>query len=219
MRDALIVFGRVPIPGKVKTRLTPFLSEKEAAELYGAFVHDTLERLETLSIDIRLYLAEPVDVARTIVKTDVDVFAQRGEDLGARMRHAFIETFAAGYERVAIVGTDHPTLPNEFISMAFESLVEPLSVCIGPSHDGGYYLLGLNDLFPDLFVDIVFSRPDVFQITFDRATRLARCVAVLPEWYDVDRPEDLSRLADDLADAPHQAPRSSAFLQGLGARL
>ena len=139
-------------------------------------------------------------------------FVQRGDGLGARMQRAFLETFAAGYERLVIVGTDHPTLPSAFVEEAFEALREPLAVSIGPSEDGGYYLLGMNEFYPQLFVGMRYSHADVFQETLARAERTSAALTVLPLWYDVDTPEALRRLRQDLEDPDVRAPHTRRVL-------
>ncbi|MEM1042915.1 MAG: TIGR04282 family arsenosugar biosynthesis glycosyltransferase [Bacteroidota bacterium] len=217
-RAALLVFAKQPEPGAVKTRLTALLTPGEAADLYAAFLFDSLDAYrhlaETVPLDVRLYLAPSARPAPEGFAPDgASVHAQRGDGLGARMLSAFVETFVAGYERVAVIGTDHPTLPLAFVARAFEELAAPLSVVLGPSDDGGYYLLGMNEVYPQLFQDMTYSHPHVFAETLDRAQATGAAVSVLPPWYDVDTPDALGRLAADLADgeAAH-APRRTREL-------
>lgn len=197
-RDALLVFAKLPVPGEVKTRLTGLLSEAEAAELYEAFVRDALEAYGPLPMDVRLYVNAPPDaVPPGLVPGGVALHAQRGDGLGERMLRAFVEAFVAGYERVVVIGADHPTLPVDFVRLAFEELAEPLRVVIGPSDDGGYYLLGMNDLYPALFEGMAYSHGAVFEQTLARAQEVAP-VSVLPAWYDVDTPAALRGKYPDL---------------------
>lgn len=208
-RAALLVFARLPVPGEVKTRLLPALSGEEAARLYDAFLRDALDQYRALGADLRLYLAPPADpIPPDLAPDGVQVLVQHGPDLGARLLRAFVESFAAGYERLVVVGTDHPTLPAAFVEAAFDALAEPLSVCIGPSDDGGYYLLGMNELYPQLFQGMRFSRPDVFDETMARAAQTNAALTVLPPWYDVDTPATLLRLAQELASMPDPPPRT-----------
>ena len=145
------------------------LSEEEAAQLYEAFLRDALTQSQEMEIAVRLYLSPPgTTLPDDLMPSGVEVFEQRGEGLGARMMHAFVESFAAGYERLVIIGTDHPTLPTAFIEQAFEALSDPMSLSIGPSEDGGYYLLGMNDYYPQLFRDMVYSHDGVFAQTLER---------------------------------------------------
>lgn len=236
MRSALIIFAKVPVPGEVKTRLTPDIKAREAADLYGAFLRDLLARFARLGVDTRLYLAPaaaappldpaprtkdlpddlgprtkdlPLDPAlRTtdlpdnLVPDGVTVHAQRGRDLGERLARAFFEAFGAGYDRVVITGSDHPTLPNEFVEHAFDSLAHPKSVVLGPADDGGYYLIGMNDYFPELFRQMVYSRADVLRQTLARLPSAEIHVTILPPWYDIDTIGDLCRLAAELDTEP-----------------
>lgn len=217
MTDALIVFAKLPVPGAVKTRLTTLLTPTEAAELYDAFLRDALTQYAARDAAVRLYLAPPYDdLADGLVPDGVTVHPQRGDGLGPRMLHAFVETFAAGYERIAVIGTDHPSLPPGFIDLAFEALAQPLAVSIGPSLDGGYYLLGMNELYPALFQNMTYSHDRVFDDTLDRLEATSAGITVLPPWYDVDTPETLARLAADLAADPEiAAPCTRAALAPL----
>jgi len=202
--DTLIVFAKPPTPGRVKTRLTPALSAEAAAALYAAFLKDALLQYAPLPVDVRLYLgdAAPSVESWTQEHTEAEVHYQNGPGLGKRMARAFVESFAAGHERVVIVGTDHPTLPTPFIEQAFERLDTPRAVTLGPSTDGGYYLLGMNDYFPELFHGMTYSHGEVFDQTLARAHDAGAQVTILPSWYDVDEPTDLQRLTADLASQP-----------------
>lgn len=219
-RNALIVFARVPEPGAVKTRLTGLLTEAEAARLYDAFLRDGLDAYGALPAAVRLYLAPSSgSLPDGLVPDGVTLHTQRGDGLGARMLGAFVEAFVAGYERVVIIGTDHPTLPIAFVERAFEELAAPLATVLGPSDDGGYYLLGMNELYPQLFQGMEYSHPDVFTDTLQRAHATPASVSILPTWYDVDTPEALRRLAADLAaDRGGEARRTRELMADLRAK-
>ncbi len=216
-RSALLVFAKSPEAGRVKTRLTPPLTPEEAAALADAFLLDALDAYVAPGafdeeVAVRLYLdghAGALDLP-----VGLSVHAQRGDGLGARMRRAFVETFAAGYERIAVVGTDHPTLPVPFVGLAFEALAEPLTAVLGPSDDGGYYLLGLNELYPSLF-DMAYGHGGVFDETLRRASARARHVTVLPPWYDVDDAASLRRLVADWQRGAALPARTAASLEAL----
>lgn len=215
---ALLVFAKVPAPGAVKTRLTGALSDVEAAALADAFLRDALDAYAVLPADLRLYLDAPPEAAPAgLARDGVTLHEQRGDGLGERMLHAFVDAFVAGYERVVVIGADHPTLPLAFVRLAFNELLEPLRVVLGPSDDGGYYLLGTNELRPALFEGMRFSHGAVFEETLARAHAEA-AVTVLPPWYDVDTPEALRRLAADLDATAGGAGRTREVLASLRAR-
>lgn len=216
MESALIVFAKPPEPGRVKTRLTTVLSPTEAARLYRAFVQDALDQYAQLPADVRLYLSPTEDEASlgTIPPT-VECFEQKGPTLGARMRQAFADTLAAGYERTVIIGTDHPTLPSAFITEAFRVLTSARALCLGPSTDGGYYLLGMSAFYPEVFEEMEYSHDTVFAETLARAARTDAQLTILPLWYDVDTPNDLKRMQRDLVERPDGAPRTRAVLAAL----
>ena len=218
----LLVFAKRPRPGRVKTRLTALLTPEEAAGLYSAFLQDALaayvgmgRREERVSVRV-CFAPEPGAAAGDfagLVPGDAAVHLQRGDGLGARMHHAFLDAFAAGYERVAVVGTDHPTLPLDFVALTFEMLRTPRRIVLGPSEDGGYYLMGLNEVYADLF-DMAYSHGSVFDDTLAAAAATPAETVVLPPWYDVDTPADLRRLVADLRseqDAPSQDPDAKAL--------
>ncbi len=213
MSAAVIVFAKVPVAGRVKTRLLPELADDEAADLYTAFLRDTLTQCAGLKADVRLYLA-PSEAAldTSIVPDGVSLHEQAGDDLGKRMAQAFLETFAAGYERVTIIGSDHPTLPRAFLQHAFDSLNDFRSFVIGPAEDGGYYLLGMNDFIPDIFRDMEYSHADVFRQTLETLPPTGIDITILPMWYDVDTPDDIARLAAEPTMKPDQIPHTRRVL-------
>lgn len=214
---ALMLFARVPIPGQVKTRLASAVSLEDAARLYEAFLQDLVARFRRPEFDLRVYLAPDVAIMPPdLFPNDVQVHLQRGDDLGTRMLRAFVETFAAGYEHVVIIGSDHPTLPSEFVQQAFDALDEPFQIVIGPATDGGYYLLGMNELYPFLFQEMAYSHARVFAETLERAGRSDAGLTILPPWYDVDAPAALMQLMRDLEDDPGLAPRTSEVVRALG---
>ena len=216
MKRALIVFAKRPEPGAVKTRLTATLTPEEAARLYEAFLRDALNQYQALDVGVRLYFNPPVAaVPANLIPEGVTLHEQQGPGLGARMKIAFVESFGAGYEKLVIIGTDHPTLPTAFIEKAFEALEEPSSITIGPSDDGGYYLLGMNDFYPEVFHDMRYSHADVFAQTVERAARTAAHLTLLPPWYDVDTPETLQRLVIDLNDPTVEAPHTRRVVAAL----
>ena len=205
MADALIVFAKTPRPGRVKTRLSPVLTPDESARLYRAFLQDALDQYSRLSPDVRLYLADAVDRPKHRIWGDGpveawpgDPYVQQGSGLGERMQQAVTETLADGYDAACIVGTDHPTLPSDLLMQGFHALNGDAALCVGPSADGGFYLIGMTRPTPSLFRGMEYSHPDVFAETRRRMEETGAAHAVLPPWYDVDTPAALRRLMKDL---------------------
>jgi rSAM/selenodomain-associated transferase 1 len=216
MSDALLVFAKAPRPGHVKTRLTPVLTPAEAARLYTAFLRDALRQYEQLPVDVHLHVAPPIpDPFRVGGATDVSMHEQEGEGLGARMRNAFQWALGEGYERAAVVGTDHPTLPPSFVRQSFEALQADPAICIGPSEDGGFYLLGMSAFYPHLFADMQYSHERVLNDTLARIGTTDAALTVLPRWYDVDTPDALGRLLTDLEDDAVDAPNTRRIVAEL----
>lgn len=218
-RPALIVFAKAPEPGRVKTRLCPPLTPAEAAALYDAFLRDALDRYAALATGpggpaVRLYLDAPDRAPADLAPPAASVHRQRGRGLGERMLRAFVETFAAGHPAAVVVGTDHPTLPLAYLALAFEALADPLTAVLGPSDDGGYYLLGLNEVVSDLF-DMAYSHPDVFEDTLERAMEADLTPVVLPAHYDVDDGPALRRLLSEWHGGADVGARTARLLQSL----
>jgi rSAM/selenodomain-associated transferase 1 len=123
---------------------------------------------------------------------------QRGTDLGERLHHAFVDLLQGETEAALVVGSDLPTLPPRYVEMGIETLEQrPGHLVLGPSPDGGYYLIGLTRPEPRLFEDIPWGTSGVFERTLERARALALRVELLPEWYDVDSVGDLVPLTGD----------------------
>ena len=212
--NALIIFAKQPLAGKVKTRLTAVLSPEEAAELYRCMLIDTLFKVKLLGgVDIYLFFEGDGDAASYFasIADGMETRPQRGNDLGERMMDAFQRTFERGYESVAIIGTDSPDLPVSFIEEAFLSLGDArLDAVFGPSEDGGYYLLALKRLHAELFQGIGWSSQAVLRETVAAAEKVGMRTTMLSLWHDVDTVADLRRA--DLLDINNGAPLTRAFI-------
>ncbi len=207
--NALIVFAKIPVPGQVKTRLTAILTPEEAARLYTAFLQDALIQYSALPVEVLLFLGPSENpVPQGFWPDTVQVYTQKGKGLGERMSNAFDAAFTAGYDRAVVIGTDHPTLPSAYILSAFDFMKQPDRLVIGPSNDGGYYLLGMNMPYPVLFADMTYSHADVFAQTRTRMAQTGAAVRILPEWYDVDTPADLKHLLQNLEATPVPLPHT-----------
>ena len=196
MSTSLIIFAKNPIPGKVKTRLIPHITPTEAAELYKAFVTDIIcntHKLQCEQVTIA-YAPSNAEVAfHSICGQSVNYLPQKGDNLGERMKNAFKHSFDNGSTRTVIIGTDSPTLPLSYIQKAFDTLKE-VPVAIGPTFDGGYYLIGLSEQNFEIFDGIDWSTSKVFGQTLTRVQAINKQLYVLPPWYDVDTSDNLEFL-------------------------
>jgi rSAM/selenodomain-associated transferase 1 len=200
--ERLILFGRLPEAGRTKTRLAPALGEEGAAALYQAFLDDLIA-VESDAAERELWVPErPAALSYLGARyPGLAVRTQPGGDLGARLRAAFQVAFADGVDHAVIVGSDHPTLPADYVRRAFRAL-HGAPVVLGPTTDGGYYAIGLRrGAWPaaqGLFEDAPWSDPGLLAWTRGRAETLALCHEEIPEWYDVDTPADLEILRRDV---------------------
>ncbi len=224
MSTCLIVFVKNPIPNQVKTRLLPEISAEQAASLYRAFLIDWCETLAELSnVDLVIAYTPPESQPdlRTLIGDDVTYIPQTGKNLGERLTSTTQWAAENGYKKILIVGSDSPTLPLSHISEAIVGL-DSRDIVIGPSVDGGYYLIGfsienLNEIVPSIFEGIAWSTPKVLQQTVECIRTIDATLKLLPPWYDVDTPEDLSFLlahlyAIQLAEGTVQAIRTQNML-------
>ena len=196
MGTSLIIFAKSPIPGKVKTRLTPYITPTEAAELYQAFITDIVSNTYKLKCEQVAIAYTPSNAEATfhsICGHSVDYLPQKGNNLGERMKNAFMYSFDKGSKRTVIIGTDSPTLPSSYIQKAFDALKE-VPVTVGPTFDGGYYLIGLSGQNDAIFDGIDWSTSKVFGQTLTRIQAINKQLYVLPPWYDVDTPDNLEFL-------------------------
>jgi uncharacterized protein len=203
--NALVVLTKVPEPGLSKTRLVPPLSFAEAADLARALLIDQLNSLSKFT-RARLFIdfAPPEADAFFTAFTahDFTCFPQRGESLGERMKHAFQQLFDNGFNNVVLIGGDLPVIPLPFFQQAYAWLERgEAEVVLGPSEDGGYYLIGMKLLIPEIFQEITWSRDDVLARTVEKLDRLNQKYELLPVWYDIDTANDLERLSRDIAAA------------------
>ena len=206
MKTCLIIFAKNPMPHQVKTRLIPQLSPEQAARLYRAFLIDWCETLAALPNAARIIAYTPPESLpdlQALIGKDVSYMPQVGDNLGERLISATQWAAEQGYPKILIVGSDSPTLPLSFVSQAIATL-DSRDVVLGPSMDGGYYLIGfsaanLAKTVPFVFEDIAWSTESVFQQTVDRVLSTGATLGLLPPWYDVDTPADVAFLHAHLA--------------------
>lgn len=217
-RRAIVVMGKLPRPGRVKTRLAAELGAERAAELYEAFLRDVLDMVEAegqvLSAEAifscQLHDDEPLALAEALCPPGVRATRQGQGDLGDRMEAARLES---GARHVVIIGSDAPTMPRERIYEAFCAIDGTHHAVVGPTTDGGYDLIGLAGPGTPLFVGMPWSTPAVLEQTRLRAVEHDLDLYELSPSYDLDEVEDLPRALEDAADG--RAPRTRAALRSL----
>lgn len=222
-RAGVLLFTKPPRAGRVKTRLIGELSGEQAAELHAAFLGDVEESLRRGTFELCIAWALdagdpfPPDPATTGLTSATAGFRQQGEDLGERL-FAGLERMAESYAMVAAVGSDSPEIGPEIVEDGFARLAAGADVVIGPTPDGGYYLIGARreTLCRELFDGIAWSTESVLKETRERCRELGLAVELLPEISDVDVAEDLRRLARRLGATGGGAPRTRALLTAWG---
>src|SRR5579859_809012 len=204
MRRALLIVAKAPAPGRTKTRLVPPLSAADAALLYRGFLLDGVTTALELGWEC-VSVVHPAghrQLLADFLPAQVRLVEQSGYGLGDALSSAFDRHLAEGFVRVVLISSDNPTLPIESIRSACAALGDH-DLTIGPTADGGYYLLGLRAAQPRVFENIDWSTPRVYAQTLAHAAQLGLRVHAVPEWYDVDEPADLDRLRLDLRTLPH----------------
>ncbi len=195
MKNLLIVFVKYPEPGTVKTRLAAGIGGRAAADVYRRLVALTIQRTAPSGLqpyDRIVYVDPARDIAcyRNWLIDAEDFAVQAGDSLGGRMRSAFLQAFADGYHKVALIGSDCPDASASLVQEAF-SLLDGCDAVLGPADDGGYYLLALTRDIEQIFNNINWGTCRVLQQTRARLDAAGYSHALLPVLRDVDRVEDL----------------------------
>ena len=225
-KKALLVMAKRPFPGQTKTRMIPALTPQEAAELYACFLQDVLALARSVP-DVAPFIAySPADDETRAyfqeLAPDFGLVPQIGVDLGARLDGVLTHCLQNGYEQVAAMNSDSPTLPAAYLAQAFARLDDPaVDVALGPCEDGGYYLIGWKQALRHgsvhalsrLVREVQMSTGHVLQDTLTIAEEENLRVALLPAWYDVDELPQLHRLQAELQETPCAAPHTRQFFE------
>jgi uncharacterized protein len=222
---------KAPRAGQVKTRLSPPLTPVEAAELNRCFLRDMTGAIsvtvgERNAAGCAVYTPEgAAETYAEIIPASFHLLPQRGEELGERMSLAVEDLFQLGFSSVCLIGSDSPTIPPRIFSEAVTILEgQENTVVLGPTKDGGYYLVGLNSHGPSLFQDIAWSTEKVLEQTCARARQMNLKVHLLPRGYDVDDAVTLRLLGEELfirktePFSGYPAPATRGYLEKLRKR-
>lgn len=211
----ILLFVKTPTRGKVKSRLAAELGEEDTLHLYENFILDMLDTLKRAEHRLKICFFPP-DSEKQLTDWLGKGYAylpQRGSDLGEKMKNAFLAAFAEGFSRVLIIGSDIPDIPYALLNEALAS--DTADAVIGPSSDGGYYLIGFtrHSFFPDIFSGIAWGTATVFEKTMEIFAERRHSVHLLPQWQDVDRLRDLRELFARNKDSQFAESRTMAFLR------
>lgn len=214
---AVILMAKAPLPGTVKTRLSPPLTPGSAALLYTCMLTDIAEEMASRLRGVRRYLffAPPEEESRfrSGPFRRFERVAQRGKDLGERMDRAIRTVLSHGARHAVVIGADCPFLSAGRVRSAFRELSGPADVVLGPSEDGGFYLIGTSFPVPFLFRGIAWGTGSTLAEVASRCRRAGLSFVLLPAELDVDRPEDLESLRRRAAGrAVPACPRTRGWL-------
>jgi uncharacterized protein len=213
----LVIMAKAPRPGQVKTRLAPRLSPEAVTGFYCCLLDDTLALARSLG-DVEVALMCPESDVTELLRlagNKASVVAQKGEGLAAGLTSVFAH-FAERHQRSTIAfNSDSPHLPPSVLKGAFETLATH-DVVVGPTHDGGYYLVGAKAAHPALFARDGMGTSSALERLLSRARTLELSVGFAVPFYDIDVVDDLTQLAEELRLAPARAPRTAAWLREWG---
>ncbi len=213
MKRAVICFTRVPKPGQTKTRLLPILSPEQCCALHTAFLKDLAALYEHFPADLFVAYTNDPDwpQLKEIFSMSKGFFPQEGEDLGAKMLHAMETVLKQGYEACVLTGSDLPLLSVEQLESGFSAL-ECADVTLGPTSDGGYYLVGSKLPHPELFSNQQYGDTTVWENTLSAAKQAGYSVCPALPCDDVDTPDDLRALWKTIA---HNGSHTARFLESI----
>ena len=219
--------AKAPLAGAVKTRLVPPLTPEEATNLHICFLRDMSASIAEVvagtgneGVVVYAPLGSEAIFDR-ILPSGFNLLGQRGESLGDRLCNATDDLLRQGYDSLCLVNSDSPTLPKALLCSAIEALMpEGDRVVLGAAADGGYYLIGLKQVHPELFDRISWSTAKVLSHTIERAAEIGLEVKLLPAWYDVDDAATLNQLCQELflssqRDGNYCAPCTREYLAKL----
>ncbi len=202
----IIIFIKNPVLGKVKTRLAATLGDQKALEIYQRLLDVTRKTVTKVNAKYHLFYSDVIDMDDDWDIQDFDKYLQQGNDLGERMSSAFRNIFsqndASALQKVVIIGSDCPALTPDILEMAFTILGDS-DVVVGPTFDGGYYLLGMKEYHPALFENISWSTDAVYQETNDKSRLLQLNIADLPTLSDIDNEADWNKALLENPDLSH----------------
>jgi rSAM/selenodomain-associated transferase 1 len=210
----LVIMAKAPRLGSVKTRLAGNLSLRAVTELYGCLLNDTISLAQSLDrIDVAIMCPESdvEELSRVVPKT-IRIVPQTGEGLAAGLDSVFAHFAASGKQSVIAFNSDSPHLPASALKKAFD-LLEADDIVVGPTHDGGYFLVGAKVSHANLFTREGMGTTNALEALLTQARALGLSIQLTDPFYDIDVEGDLNRLAAELRFAPSRAPRTAKWLK------
>jgi len=191
-KSVLFVFVKNPEQGKVKTRLAADIGDEAALKVYNRLIEYTESIVSKVDVHKQVWYSDKTEEGDLWSEPDYEKRVQKGKNLGERMAGAFSENEKSGYGKQVIIGSDCSDLTTEHIEKAFEELDE-YDVVLGPSEDGGYYLLGMRRFIPELFEGMSWSTDNLYHETLAKISELELSVAELEMLNDIDTLDDLNK--------------------------
>ena len=209
----LVIMAKAPRLGAVKTRLAGNLSLRAVTELYSCLLNDTIalaKALQHVEIAIMCPESDVQGLSRSVTEA-AHIVPQKGQGLAAGLTSVFAEFANSRHQRVIAFNSDSPHLPASMLEEAFD-LLETCDLVVGPTQDGGYYLVGARDSHPGLFISDGMGTRSALELLLTRAQALGLSVRLTSPFYDIDIPTDLNQLSDELQRMPEKAPRTAKWL-------
>ena len=210
---ALVIMAKAPRPGVVKTRLARSLPVSAVTGLYRCLLDDTVtlaQSVDGVEVAVMCPETDVKDLERTAGYA-VPIVPQMGNGLAAALGSVFAYFESAGYSRIVAFNSDSPHLPTSVLQAAF-GLLENCDMVVGPTHDGGYYLVGAKMSHPGLFSTDAMGTRNAFEALLTNAHALGLSVRLTDPFYDIDEAADLSRLTEELLFTPGKAPKTAQWL-------
>jgi rSAM/selenodomain-associated transferase 1 len=210
---ALVIMAKAPRPGVVKTRLARSLPVSAVTGLYRCLLDDTVtlaQSLDGVEVAVMCPETDVEDLERTVGNA-VPVVPQMGNGLAAALASVFAYFESAGYSRIVALNSDSPHLPTSVLQAAFE-LLEKCDMVVGPTHDGGYYLVGAKMSHPGLFSTDAMGTRNALEALLIKARALGLSLGLTDPFYDIDEAADLDRLTEELRLTPGKAPKTARWL-------
>lgn len=216
MNEAIIIFTRVPIKGKTKTRLEGFLTKEGCRDIHISFLKDIKETCKKIKRDIFIFYTPEgnKNILEDILGDLGEYYVQLGKDLGEKMFNAISCILDKGYNSCILIGTDIPEIKKSHLESAFKSL-EKSDVVIGPTVDKGYYLIGMKNSNKAIFENQTYGKGNVFSNTVGKIRKQNLTYSIMETCLDIDEEEDIYLLYKKIKDKKVNCKYTARFLESI----